>query len=168
VNEPLPPKPQAKTASARAAESRAAKLAAGYASKTYLLPPAALAHLATLTARDDVAEAEAVTRALALAAEPGAPAAVGASSASPSWFVVEGWRHVARGWQCEGRAHPPQLAADIRAHAGATLTLNGESWAIRSAGPLPGALSDNAMADGAAFLITGAPPANACIIEGPK
>ena len=48
-------------------ESRAAKLEQGYAQKSFLLPPSALADLAALVKRDDSSEVDAVTLALRLA-----------------------------------------------------------------------------------------------------
>jgi len=56
-----------KSASERASESRAAKLAAGYVSKSLLLPPSAADDLAALVERDDCSEAEAIEAALRVA-----------------------------------------------------------------------------------------------------
>lgn len=57
-----------KSASDRAQESRAAKIAAGYAAKSYLLPPQAIKDLARITERDGCSEVEAVESALAVLA----------------------------------------------------------------------------------------------------
>jgi len=60
--------PKARTEeSKRASASRAAKLAAGYVSKSVLLAPAAAADLAALIERDECTEAEAIETALRLA-----------------------------------------------------------------------------------------------------
>lgn len=56
-----------RSASDRAKDARAAKLAAGYMAKSLLLPPEAAADLAALVERDGCAEVEAVARALRLA-----------------------------------------------------------------------------------------------------
>jgi hypothetical protein len=64
-------KAKAKSASERTAESRAAKIAAGYAQKNFLLRPAALADLERITTRDGCTETEAIERALAALARPG-------------------------------------------------------------------------------------------------
>lgn len=53
-----------KSASERATESRAAKLAAGYVSKSLLLAPAAAADLAAIVERDECTETEAIEAAL--------------------------------------------------------------------------------------------------------
>jgi hypothetical protein len=60
-------KARPKSGSDRASASRAAKLAAGYVSKTMLLAPAAAANLAALIERDECSETEAVEAALRLA-----------------------------------------------------------------------------------------------------
>lgn len=57
----------AKSASDRAQESRAAKLAAGYVSKSLLLAPGAAADLAAIVERDGCTDAEAIESALRLA-----------------------------------------------------------------------------------------------------
>ncbi len=51
-------------------ESRAAKLAKGFAQKAWLLPPEALRDLAAITKREGCNETEAVVRALAALASP--------------------------------------------------------------------------------------------------
>lgn len=51
-------------ASKTANESRAAKLAKGYAQKAFLLPPAAIKALDRIAARDGVTDTEAVARAI--------------------------------------------------------------------------------------------------------
>lgn len=56
-----------KTGSDRASASRAAKLAAGYVSKSLLLRPSAAADLAALIERDECTEAEAIEAALRVA-----------------------------------------------------------------------------------------------------
>lgn len=63
-------KPATKTPSERTAESRAVKIANGYAQKNWLLPPAALRDLAKITKRDGCSETDAVARALAHFADP--------------------------------------------------------------------------------------------------
>ncbi len=60
-------KKSTKSASERAQESRAAKIAAGYAAKSWLLSPAAQADLATIVEREECTEGEAVEIALAKA-----------------------------------------------------------------------------------------------------
>lgn len=55
-----------RSGSERAQDARAAKLAAGYVSKSLLLPPAAVADLAALIKRDGGSEVETVARALRL------------------------------------------------------------------------------------------------------
>lgn len=62
-------KKRTKSASDRATESRAAKLAAGFAAKSYLLSPRALSDLERITARDGCSETEAVEAALAVLAK---------------------------------------------------------------------------------------------------
>lgn len=58
-------------ASERTAKSRAARIAAGYVQKNWLLSPAALRDLDHITARDGGTETGAVERALAALARPG-------------------------------------------------------------------------------------------------
>lgn len=61
-----------KTPSERTAESRAAKIAQGYAQKNWLLSPAGLRALAAICRRDGVTETEAVERSLDAYSKPDA------------------------------------------------------------------------------------------------
>lgn len=164
-----------RSASQRASESRAAKLAAGYVAKTFLLPPEAAADLATLAARDGVPELEAVGRALATAAwsvEPEAAPVQAIDSpavhVSPPWFIPEGWVHTESpaGWWCYGRCSPAVAAADVRAMKGDTLRIGPEHWPVR--GVQTSEVSDGCLVSEVCLLIAGAPPADAEILEGPK
>lgn len=62
-----PKQRKTQSGSDRAQASRAAKLAAGYVSKSLLLAPAAAADLAALIERDECTEAEAIETALRFA-----------------------------------------------------------------------------------------------------
>lgn len=132
----------ARSASERATESRANKKAAGYGSKTFLLPPAALADLAALAARDGLSETDAVAAALAVALRPPvasidalAPAAKAPAPdvVSPAWFEPECWLPKGPGWACSGKARAPQSPAALQALVGTALRVGGGKWTIRKA-----------------------------------